>query len=179
MADPTFLKHLDYLRRTYKPHHLNVNTGTLLALQFDFKEIGRFTQCYDAHHYHQAVKNLLWEICARSLDMMKAKDYNKVFEDARILHENKNAGYAGLDAVDPWANFRMAEWFDVSPFVGCMIRMTDKFIRIGNLHKHPEADKVHESIEDAMYDLAIYALIGICLWDEEYEVVQCDTGVLG
>jgi hypothetical protein len=60
-----------------------------------------------------------------------------------------------------------------------MVRITDKFIRIVNLSKHPEADQVGESITDTLYDLAIYCLIAMCLWEEEREAIMCDGGMLG
>jgi hypothetical protein len=117
---------------------------------------------------------ILWLIAQPALDGPQADDYNKVFQDAEDLHKRKNAGYAGIGAVDHWANFRMAEWFGVSPLVGCLIRMTDKLIRVKHLHKNPEADQVHESLKDSLYDLAIYALIAICLLEEKSPTPESD-----
>ena len=45
--------------------------------------------------------------------------------------------------------------------------MSDKYIRIGNLRQNPGNDQVNESIRDTLTDLAAYALIAICLLDEE------------
>lgn len=88
--------------------------------------------------------------------------YLKLLDEMRELHIKKNAGYSG-DSVDRWANFRLAETFGVSTFLGVMVRMSDKWIRITNLIKNPSFDQVGESIDDTLMDLASYALIAICL----------------
>ena len=93
--------------------------------------------------------------------------YQELLEDAWTLHQNKNAGYAGANNPDPWANFRMAEAFGVSALDGCLVRMSDKYIRISNLRKDSNNERVGESIKDTLRDLAAYALIAICLLEEE------------
>ena len=92
--------------------------------------------------------------------------YLKLLDEMRELHLRKNAGYAG-DSVDRWANFRMSEEFGVSALLGCLVRMSDKYIRITNLIKNPMNEKVGESICDTLMDLAAYALIAICLYREQ------------
>lgn len=92
-----------------------------------------------------------------------------LIEDMRKLHIRKNAGYAGSANPDAWANFRMSEEFGVSPFLGCMVRLSDKYIRIGNLLKNPLDEQVGESVRDTLMDLAAYALIAVCLLDEDME----------
>lgn len=91
--------------------------------------------------------------------------YLALLESMRELHIKKNRGYSGQSS-DRWANFRLAEKFGATPFQGCMIRMSDKFIRIQNLIQNPDNDQVGEAIEDTLMDLASYALIGICLLEE-------------
>lgn len=92
--------------------------------------------------------------------------YLKLLDNMRELHIKKNAGYSG-DSTDRWANFRMSESFGVSAFLGCLMRMTDKFIRVQNLVKNPKNDMVGESIKDTLLDLASYALIAYCLFEEK------------
>lgn len=94
--------------------------------------------------------------------------YISLLNKMEELHLAKSAGYSG-DNEDCWANFRMSENFGVSAFLGCLIRITDKFIRIQNLVKNPSNDMVGESVRDTLFDLASYALIAICLWDESVE----------
>lgn len=109
--------------------------------------------------------------CLRSNLVMLKKDASERFyqllDEARSLHERKNAGYAGVGNDDPLANFREAENWGVTPFTGAMVRMGDKYKRIQNLLKDPRNDQVGESIIDSLKDLAAYALIGIVLYEQE------------
>lgn len=89
-----------------------------------------------------------------------------LLDKAKELYLKKNAGYSG-DCGDPFKNFRFSELFGISPFKGCLVRMSDKFIRIANLTKDPKNEKVGENITDTLMDLAVYALIAICLYKEE------------
>lgn len=100
---------------------------------------------------------------------MASKRYLQLLDQMKILHEKKNAGYAGVENPDPWANFRMSEAIDVSAFKGCLIRMSDKYIRVTNLVRNPKNEQVGESIKDTLFDLAAYALIAICLLEEQDE----------
>lgn len=98
---------------------------------------------------------------------MADKRYLQLLEEMQDLHIRKNAGYAGLDNADAWANFRMSQAFGVSPFLGCLVRMSDKYIRVTNLVKNSANEQVGESIKDTLMDLAAYALIAICLLEEK------------
>lgn len=85
---------------------------------------------------------------------------------AHQLHDAKNAGYAGRDQPDPWANFRMSVAFGITPFDGVLVRMSDKYIRTINLRRDPENERVGEGMQDTLLDLSAYALIAICLLRE-------------
>jgi hypothetical protein len=98
---------------------------------------------------------------------MASKRYLQLLDDMAELHMRKNAGYSGEDNPDAWANFRMAEQFGVSAFQGCLVRMSDKYIRITNLVRRPESEQVGENIKDTLMDLAAYALIAVCLLEEK------------
>lgn len=98
---------------------------------------------------------------------MTDKRYIQLLEQMKELHAKKNAGYAGIDNPDAWANFRMSESFGVSAFLGCLVRLSDKYIRITNLVKNPDNEQVGETIKDTLFDLASYALIAICLLEEK------------
>ena len=86
--------------------------------------------------------------------------------DAVTLHIDKNAGYAGLDNPDPWANFRLATSFGVSPFDGVLVRLSDKYIRTQNLRRDPDNERVGESLADTIRDAVAYALIARCISEE-------------
>ena len=49
---------------------------------------------------------------------MPSQEYQDLLDRAWDLHVAKNAGYAGADNPDPWANFRMCEAFGISAFTG-------------------------------------------------------------
>lgn len=98
---------------------------------------------------------------------MASKRYLELLNEMKELHIKKNAGYAGMDAEDPWANFRLAEGFGVSAFKGTLVRMSDKYIRVKNLVKNPKNEQVGESIKDTLIDLAAYSLIAVCLLEEK------------
>ena len=95
------------------------------------------------------------------------KSREQLVAEAAILHANTNAGYAGADNPDPWANFRLAQVFGVTPYVGVLVRLSDKYVRLKNLRHSPSNERIGESVIDTLRDAMAYALIGICLWEEE------------
>lgn len=99
--------------------------------------------------------------------MAVSQKFLSLLEKMEDMHIRKNAGYSGIDTEDPWRNFRFAELFGISPLKGCLVRMSDKYIRISNLIRNEENEKVGESIKDTLLDLASYALIAYCLYEEE------------
>ena len=92
--------------------------------------------------------------------------YKALLEEALELHLNKNAGYSS-DDPDAFSNFRLSEAIGISAFKGVMVRLGDKFARVQSLLGNPANEKVGESIRDTLMDLSAYALIGICLMEEE------------
>lgn len=91
----------------------------------------------------------------------------ELLDELADTHIRKNAGYAGIDNPDPLANFRESERFGVSAFKGCLVRVSDKFIRITNLVRSKLNEQVGETLEDTLIDLAAYCLIAIILSEEE------------
>jgi len=80
--------------------------------------------------------------------MASHKRFLELLDEIKDLHERK---------------------FGVNSFIGVLVRISDKFIRISNLVKNPKADQVGESIKDTLLDLSIYCLIAICLFEEEQD----------
>jgi hypothetical protein len=99
--------------------------------------------------------------------MSANKRFLELLDELRDTHVRKSAGYSGADNPDTWANFRLSQNFGISPFLGCLVRMSDKFIRVGNLVKDSRNEQVGEGIKDTLIDLASYALIAICLLEEK------------
>lgn len=98
--------------------------------------------------------------------MAANKRFLELLDQIRDTHIRKSAGYAGANNSDTWANFRLAEEFGVSAFIGCLIRLSDKFKRVANLVKDSNNEQVGERLTDTLLDLASYAIIAICLFEE-------------
>ncbi len=96
--------------------------------------------------------------------------YYALLEKAAEIHAAKNSDYADSQS-DPLKNFRECERFGVPAFEGTLVRLTDKFMRICNLHakaKRGESPAVaDEAITDTLLDLANYALIALVLYEEQ------------
>jgi hypothetical protein len=76
------------------------------------------------------------------------------------LHARKNTNYA--EDNDPLSNLKACQRLNVSPFMGVMIRLQDKWSRLEQLAKG-KPDLVGESVEDTLMDNAIYSLLAIIL----------------
>jgi hypothetical protein len=111
--------------------------------------------------------------------MPPSKRFMELTETMKDIHIRKNAGYAG-DCLDAFKNFRESEDFGVSAFMGCMVRMSDKWSRIKSLSKNPNNDMVGESIKDTLIDLANYSIIAYCLYEEEEKIRKenVDEGIV-
>ena len=84
----------------------------------------------------------------------------KVIED---LHDRKNSNYS-KDA-DPLSNLRQSESFGIPAYLGCLVRMSDKWSRLQELAKGKK-DEVGESFTDTLMDMAVYSLLDIILFEE-------------
>lgn len=90
------------------------------------------------------------------------RDFDQVLKEMSELHQKKMTDYGRTH--DPYANVRASEDFGIAGWVGCAIRMNDKMRRIQKFASTGEL--VLESVEDAFLDLAVYAIIGLCLYRE-------------
>lgn len=90
-------------------------------------------------------------------------------DEIRDTFIRKNAGYAGADNPDAWANFRHAAGFGILPSTGALVRISDKFARLQSLTRNPDNDQVGESRKDSALDMAVYGIIYTCLLDDEEE----------
>jgi len=106
---------------------------------------------------------------------MASQRYLQLLTEAADLHRRKSAGYAGAGNPDAWANMREAARFGVTPLQGCMVRLSDKFVRVGNLMRDPSNEQVGEALRDTLRDLSAYALIAVCLLDEETLGIEANT----
>lgn len=89
------------------------------------------------------------------------KFYNLLIE-AALLHAQKQRDYGRTE--DPFANVRASEDFGVEGWIGCMIRANDKMRRLQTYAKNGVL--ANEGVRDSLLDLAVYALIGLVLFEE-------------
>lgn len=104
-----------------------------------------------------------------SIDLSKLGNprFIELVESVLDTHRRKAAGYSGSDNPDTWSNFREATAWGLTPLEGCLVRMGDKYRRVQNLRRNAANDQVGESIKDTLLDLANYAIIAVCLMEEE------------
>lgn len=95
------------------------------------------------------------------------EEFLELLDSIRDTFLRKNAGYAGRNNPDPWANFRHSSGFGIKPADGVLVRISDKFSRLQALTRDPSNDQVGESREDSALDMAVYSLIYVCLLREE------------
>lgn len=91
------------------------------------------------------------------------KRFYELLEVMADIHNRKNQNYA--KTKEPLSNLKMSQEFGVSPFLGTLTRMSDKWSRIVQLAGGKQ-DKVGESIKDTLLDLSVYSLLAIILFEE-------------
>lgn len=89
--------------------------------------------------------------------------FHELLAELGDLHDKKQADY-GSD-TDPFANVRSTSAWGLPAWMGAFIRLNDKVVRLQSLAKTGKL--YNESAEDSMRDIAVYAIIGLVLWEEE------------
>jgi hypothetical protein len=91
--------------------------------------------------------------------------FYEILEEMKTLHSNKNHDYAGQG--DPLQNFRECGRIGIDPFIGCFVRMQDKYMRIINYINSGKLMVKGEGVKDTLTDLAVYSIIAIILLEEK------------
>jgi hypothetical protein len=89
--------------------------------------------------------------------------FHQLLAEIGVLHDAKQRDYGTND--DPFANVRSSSAWGMPAWVGAMVRATDKVKRLQTLASRGSLG--HEPAVDAFKDLAVYALIGLVLFEEE------------
>ena len=97
----------------------------------------------------------------------KSARFHNLLAEVGKLHDRKQADYGNPE--DPFANIRSSKMFGVRPWVGSLIRLNDKIVRLQRLCR--DGELANEKAEDSMMDIAVYAIITLVLYEEE----QCQT----
>jgi hypothetical protein len=96
--------------------------------------------------------------------------FHDLLKEIGELHDRKQADYGRGD--DPFANVNGSSDWGIRPWVGAMLRATDKIRR---LQKYAaDGQLANEGARDSFLDLAVYDLIALVLW----EIEQHDVGAL-
>lgn len=94
--------------------------------------------------------------------------FHEILQELGDLHDKKQKDYGRND--DPFANVRASSEWGVQPWIGAMIRATDKVRR---LQSFAEAGVLYnESAEDSLRDIAVYSVIALVLMEQEYNKVE-------
>jgi hypothetical protein len=88
--------------------------------------------------------------------------FHEILAELGRLHDMKQSDY-GRDN-DPFANVRSSVEWGVVPWVGAMVRLNDKVKR---LQKAATGGALaNEGVLDSLNDIAVYAVIARCLYEE-------------
>lgn len=90
--------------------------------------------------------------------------FHAILRELGELHDKKQLDY-GTDE-DPFYNVRhSAEMWGIRPWVGAMLRATDKIQRLCAYAR--KGTLANEGVIDSLQDLAVYAVIAQVLFEEE------------
>jgi hypothetical protein len=92
--------------------------------------------------------------------------FYELLAEMRRVHDAKNHDYAGSRS-DPLANFRLCEAMGLPGWKGVLVRLTDKMSRLTSFAKQGTLEVKDESVCDTFLDLAVYALLGRILFEEQ------------
>jgi hypothetical protein len=92
--------------------------------------------------------------------------FHAILKELGELHDKKQQDYGR--ETDPFANVRASQDWGMPGWVGCMMRANDKMKRLQTYSL--KGTLANESVRDSFLDLAVYAVIGLCLHEEEQAV---------
>lgn len=89
--------------------------------------------------------------------------FHEILKELGALHDKKSFDY-GSDK-DPLANVQASTEFGIPAWVGALVRLNDKVVRLKSFARKGELK--NESAEDSMRDIAVYAIISLVLYEQE------------
>lgn len=99
-------------------------------------------------------------------------DFYKMLEQMADLHSRKNHDYAGTS--DPLKNLRACKRLNLTPFLGVLVRLQDKWSRLEEFVKSGQLMVKNESVIDTLMDNAVYSLLAIILYKEQQKEEKSD-----
>lgn len=89
--------------------------------------------------------------------------FHAILKELGDLHDKKQKDYG--THTDPFANVRASVDWGMPGWVGCMVRANDKMKRLQTYAQ--TGNLANEGVRDSFLDLAVYAVIGLCLFEEK------------
>jgi hypothetical protein len=89
--------------------------------------------------------------------------FHTILKELGKLHDKKQADYG--KPGDPLANVRASEDWGVRPWVGAMIRLSDKIKRLQSYARTGRL--LNEGVIDSMNDIPVYGVIAQVLFEQE------------
>ena len=91
--------------------------------------------------------------------------FEKIIGKMLAIHKAKNHDYS---AKGQFGNFAESEKVGIPAWKGAFVRLQDKYTRAANLiARDGQAKVLDEKLEDTLLDLANYAVIVLCLLEDE------------
>jgi len=91
------------------------------------------------------------------------QQFHAILSEMGETFDRKNRDY-GQDS-DPFANVRQSEQWGIAPWIGAMVRATDKVTRLQTYTQ--KGTLANEGVEDSLLDLAVYSIIALLLFREQ------------
>ena len=91
--------------------------------------------------------------------------FYQILQKMAELHSRKNHDYSGTD--DPLKNLHAVEKIGITPFMGVLVRLQDKWSRIEQFANSGKVLVKDESVIDTLMDNAVYSLLAIILLEEQ------------
>lgn len=96
--------------------------------------------------------------------------FYELLREMAALHDSKNADYAGEQ--DPLRNLKECEALGIEPWVGVVVRLTDKYSRLKTFTQRRSFDVSSESLKDTLLDNAIYSILCIVCYEESSRAIE-------
>ena len=139
-----------------------LKTEDLLEFEKEAK-VEKFTGYQDVGP--QESKTFVSYVDGKMTNEMALQHQLRMFDDAVHIMKRKRHDYSGRN--DPFRNLRDAEFVNVDPLKGVMVRIMDKFARVRSFIEQGELLVNDEAIRDTLVDALNYTSILAAMIEEK------------
>lgn len=122
-----------------------------------------YYQCNKCKLYYSSLKEATECKCPYGTQEFGNPEFHKIIDELKQIHSMKSFDYG--KEKDPLSNLRSSEEFGIDNWIGAVIRANDKMARIKTFANKKQLK--NEPIEDALKDLANYAILALVLYREK------------